>query len=96
MHAYLLQWCLTLRRYGLLPTRLSLSMGFSRQEYWSGLPCPWPGDLSGRGIQPAFPALQADSLPLGKSAKQEIYVQFKCTLEEEMATHSSILAWKIL
>ena len=38
-------------------------MGFSRQEYWSALPFPSPGDLSHPGIKPAFPALQADSLP---------------------------------
>ena len=31
-----------------------LSMGFSRQEYWSGLPCPLPGDLPDPGIEPAF------------------------------------------
>ena len=44
-----------------------LSMGFSRQEYWSGLPCPPPWDLSDPGIEPsspAFPAMQVDSLPL--------------------------------
>ena len=41
-----------------------LSMGFSRQEYWSGLPCPPQGDLSEPGIEPVSPALQADSLPL--------------------------------
>ena len=40
-----------------------LSMGFSRQEYWSGLPCPSPGDLSHPGIKPGSLALQADSLP---------------------------------
>ena len=34
----------------------SLSMGFSRQEYWSGLPCPPPGDLLGAGIKPVSPA----------------------------------------
>ena len=39
-------------------------MGFSRQEYWSGLPCLLPGDLSDPGIEPGSPALQADSLPL--------------------------------
>ena len=41
-----------------------LFMGFFRQEYWSGLPCPLPGDLPDPGIKPAspvFPALQADS-----------------------------------
>jgi len=40
-----------------------LSMGFSRQEYWSGLPCPSPGDLSDPGIEPVSPvapASQAD------------------------------------
>ena len=38
-------------------------MEFSRQEYWSGLPCPPPGDLPNPGIEPRSPALQADSLP---------------------------------
>ena len=41
----------------------SLSMGFSRQEYWSGLPFPSPGDLPDPGIDPRSPALQADALP---------------------------------
>ena len=43
-----------------------LSIGFSRQEYWTGLPCPLPGDLPDPGIEPASPvskALTADSLP---------------------------------
>ena len=43
--------------------------GFSRQEYWSGLPCPSPGDLPNPGIEPGSPALQVDSLlskPPGK------------------------------
>ena len=47
----------------------SPSMGFSRQEYWSGLPFPSPGDLPHPGIEPRFPALEADALtsePLGK------------------------------
>ena len=39
-----------------------LSMGFSRQEYWSGLPFPSPGDLPSPGIEPRSPALQADTL----------------------------------
>ena len=45
------------------------SMGFSRQEYRSGLPFPSPGDLPNPGIEPGSPALQVDSLPtelLGK------------------------------
>ena len=39
------------------------SMGFSRQEYWSGLPFPSPGDLPNPGIKPGSPALRADALP---------------------------------
>ena len=50
-------------------------MEFSRQEYWSGLPFPSPGDLPDPGIKPGSPALQADSLPselLTHSIKDEI------------------------
>ena len=39
------------------------SMGFSRQEYWSGLPFPSPGDLPNPGIEPGSPTLQADTSP---------------------------------
>ena len=39
------------------------SMGFSRQEYWSGVPFPSPGDLPNPGIKPRFPELQTDALP---------------------------------
>ena len=45
-------------------------MGFSKQEYWSGLPFPSPGDLPNPGVEPRSPTLQADALPseaLGKS-----------------------------
>ena len=41
----------------------SLSMGFSRQEYWRGLPFPSPGDLPDPGIKPGSSTLQADPLP---------------------------------
>ena len=50
------------------------SMGFSRQECWSGLPFPSPGDLPDPGIEPGSPALQADALPSeppGKHAGQK-------------------------
>ena len=46
-----------------------LSMGFSRQEYWSGQPFPTPGDLPDPGIELASPALQVDSLPSEPPAK---------------------------
>ena len=42
---------------------VSLSVEFSKQEYWSWLPFPSPGDLSDPGIEAGSPALQADSLP---------------------------------
>ena len=49
-----------------------LSMEFSRQEYWSGLACPPPGDLPNLGIEPKSPALQADSLPFEPPGKHII------------------------
>ena len=51
-----------------------LSMGFSRQEYWSGLSFPSPGDLLDPEIEPGSPALQADALPseLPGKAKQSL------------------------
>ena len=42
----------SLQPHGLKLTRFLLSMGFSRQEYWSGLPCPSPGYLPDPGIEP--------------------------------------------
>ena len=47
----------------LQPDSLLCSWGIPRQEYWSGLPCPPPGDLPNLGIEPRSPAWQADSLP---------------------------------
>ena len=46
-----------------IATQASLSIGFSRQEYWSGLPFPSPGDLPDPGIKSGSPVLQADALP---------------------------------
>ena len=44
-------------------------MEFSRPEYWSGLPCPHPGDLPNPGINPRSPVLQVDSLPAEPQGK---------------------------
>ena len=49
-----------------------LSMEFSRQECWSGLPFLSPGDLPKSGIEPRSPALQADSLPTESPGKQDM------------------------
>ena len=54
--------CLTLATSQTVACQAPLSMGFSRQEYWSGLPFPSSEDLPDPGIEPRSPALQADSL----------------------------------
>ena len=51
-----------------------LSRGFSRQEYWSGLPSPPPGHLSSLGIEPRSAVLQADSLPSEPPGKRHTTV----------------------
>ena len=55
-----------------------LSMEFSRQEYWSGLPCPSSGDLPKPGIEPGSPTLQADSLPSEPPGKLLTYTLDLC------------------
>ena len=52
-------------------------MGFSRQEYWSGLPFPSPGDLSDPGIEPRSPALEADTLTSEPPGKHTSKVMLK-------------------
>ena len=56
--------CFQHRTYGLYVAHQAfLSMGFSRQEYWSGSPGPPPGDLPNPRIKPGAPVLQVDCLP---------------------------------
>ena len=103
-----------------------LFMQFSRQEYWSGLPCPPPGDLPNPGNRPMSPALPfwllgntwrrrwhptPVFLPGGRRGQrslvgcspwgrweldttERLHFHFHA-LEKEMATHSSVLAWRI-
>ena len=127
--------CLTLVTPWTVACQAPQSIGFSRQEYWSGLPFPSPGDLPDPGIKPGPPTLQADSFPIelrgnwrpqfyliagscrkhcasysallrlkvtqmirNLPAMQETRVQSlgrEDPLEKGMATHSSILAWRI-
>ena len=61
-----------------------MSMGFSSQEYWSGLPFSPPGDPPDPGIKPpspVAPVLQADSLPLSHSARKPCTVHWAHELE---------------
>ena len=57
------------------------SMEFSRQEYWSGLPFPSPGDLPDPEIEPESPALQADTLPSEPPGK------YHCIMYHNLCTH---------
>ena len=74
------------------------SMGFSRQEYWSGLPFPSPGDLPNPGIKPRSPALQTDALPSEPSGKLNyrpplcVYLTLELIGETPLTTHKSKVA----
>ena len=63
-----------------------LSMGFSRQEYWSGLPFLSPGDLPNPGFEPGSPALQADALQSEPPGKSHIYFTSREALAPFMVT----------
>ncbi|CAI9152781.1 unnamed protein product [Rangifer tarandus platyrhynchus] len=68
VHSKSSQPCPTLCNPWTAAHQAPLSMGFSRQEYWSGLPCPIPGDFQTQGLNPCLLHLlhwQASSLPLG-------------------------------
>ena len=82
IHIYVYTSCLVTQLCPLFATsqtvvfQAPLSMGFSRQEYWSGLPFPSPGDLLNPGIKHGSPALQVNSLPSeppGKALYVHIY-----------------------
>ena len=63
-HAYMTTGkTIALTTWTFVGNAMSLSMEFSRQEYWSGLPFPSPGDLPNPGMELGSPALQTDSLP---------------------------------
>ena len=68
----------------------SLSMGFPRQEYWSGLVFPSPGDLPHPGIKPTSPAWQADSLPLSHLGIPFIIYYLRTHTHTHTHTHTLI------
>ena len=76
----------SLQPHGLYPARL-LSMEFSRQETWSGLPFPSPGELPDPGIEARSPALQVDSLPSESPGKG---VHGRTSLTDSYFRYSSI------
>ena len=63
-----------------------LSIVFPRQEYWGGLPFPYPEDLPDPGIEPTSTAWQVDTLPLGhQGSPMEYYLPMKCELLKHTA-----------
>ena len=79
---------------GLEPTRLLCPCGFSRQEHWSGLPCPPPGYLPNPGIKPRSPTLQADSLPTELPGKPYWLLQFSCSvMSDSLRPHGLYSPW---
>ena len=83
--------CPTLATPWTVAHQAPLSMGFSRQEYWSGLPFPPPGDLPIPGIEPASPTSQADSLLLSHQTWSYILV---AALKISRLSHSLQLSKK--
>ena len=80
------QSCLTLCDPWTVAHQAPLSMGFPRQEYWSGLPFPSPGDLPDLGMEPRFPTLQTDTLtsaPPGKPLNTRIQSLRKPPIETQ-------------
>ena len=73
----------------------SPSMGFSRQEYWSGLPFPIPGDFPNPGIELISPALAGRFFTTSNTWEGHFMYSSVYMLEKAMAPHSSTLAWKI-
>ena len=70
------QLCLTLCTPWTAVHQAPLSMEFSRQEYWSGLPFPSPGDLSDPGIEPASPALAGGQFSTTEPPGKHRYASF--------------------
>ena len=76
--------CVSVRLFStprIVDHQASLSMGFSRREYWNGLPFPSPEDLSDPGIEPWSPALQADSLPFELQGNPQVLIRYIKKLE---------------
>ena len=72
-----------------VPCQASLSMGFSRQEYWSGLSCPPPGDLPDTGVSPRLSCLlhwQLGSLPLAPPGTPEVRFALLCLVAQSCST----------
>ena len=72
----------------------SLSMGFSRQECWSGLPFPFPGDLPDPRIKPRAPTLQADSLLSEPPGKPHMFYSIQLYNYTPPTYKNRMMQWK--
>ena len=70
-------------------------MGFPRQEYWSGLPFPTPGDLPNPGIKPRSPTLQADSILSESPGKPDLTIKMY-KIYREVTHHKAVLTITII
>ena len=90
--------CLTLATPWTVDYQAPLSMGLLRQEYWSGLPFPFPWDLPNPGIEPGSPALQAYPLltePLVKSLKKPGFLLLKQWSMGQQGQHHLRIGWNV-
>ena len=76
--------------------QVPLSMGFPRQEYWSGLPFPPPGDLADPGIKTASPVLQMGSLPLSCHRNQVLCLHITVYWHQWQETHGLLFTQFLL
>ena len=79
----------SLQPHGPQAARLLCPWGFSRQGYWSGLPCPPPGDLPNPGIEPRSPTLQADSLLSEPPGKSMLSCQVTSVVSDSVRPHKT-------
>ena len=86
------QSCLLFETPQIVAHQAPLSMGFSRQEYWSGLPSPSPGDVPDPGIEPRSPELQAECLPFEPPRKRKMVPKAGRTCAKEQIATCQALA----
>ena len=94
IHHLVAVWLLSCVRFFVTPWTVALqallSTGFLRQEYWSGLPCPRPGDLSHPGMELTSLALQVNSFPLMPPGKTHI-ISYRYRKKEKKKVFSFVV-----
>jgi len=89
--------CLTLSTPCTVACQAPLSMGFSKQEYWSGLPFPFSGDLPDPEMEPRSPAWQVDSLLACSYEGNPYFISLGCKITEMVTAAMKVkkLAWSL-